>query len=584
MQIEIQTRDVDISSDLASSDCPALLQRIFAARGVQTSAQLERSLQALHPYTELKGIDAAVDLLASALEQGQKILIAGDYDADGATSSALAVSALKVMGAQHIEFLVPNRFEFGYGLSPELVDLAAQMEPDLLITVDNGISSVQGVQRAHEHGMKVLITDHHLPGETVPDADAIVNPNQAGDIFPSKNLAGVGVIFYVMLALRARLRDLNWFATQNIKPPNMADFLDLVALGTVADVVPLDQNNRILVHQGICRMRAGKIRPGIKALFEVANRRPERLVASDLGFAVGPRLNAAGRLEDMSIGVMCLLADQDAKARRLAQELDRLNVQRREIERTMQEQASKLLDRLQLSHALPTALSLYDASWHEGVIGILAGRIKERHYRPTAAFAKVSGSEEEGEAMLKGSVRSIPGLHIRDVLAEVDRLYPGVIAQFGGHAMAAGLSLPERCFDLFKEAFNQVVHQITMPAGLLQAQLLTDGVLDAGSLNLESARLISNAGPWGQQFPEPCFQGIFDVLEQRLVGERHLKLTLRPDGELRGMVDAILFNVDLKRWPNHHCRKVRVVYRLDENIYQERSRLQLMLEHIEAAG
>lgn len=584
MGTEIVNRQAKVSAALMHSPWPEFLQKVFAGRGVSRPDELERSLQHLLPFHQLSGMVQAIELLCVQLERQGRIVVCGDYDADGATSCALAVTALRSMGAQHVAFLVPNRFEFGYGLSPELVDVAAEMSPDLLITVDHGISSIEGVERAHAQGIQVLITDHHLPGEQLPRADAIVNPNLVDDPFPSKHLAGVGVVFYVMLALRSALREADWFVRQGIAEPNMGQFLDLVALGTVADVVPLDQNNRTLIYQGIRRIRAGKARPGIEALIAVANRQAERLTASDIGFAVAPRLNAAGRLEDMSIGVMCLLAEQPAQARRYAQELDRLNQQRREIEKEMHAQAMTLLDQLQLGSSLPDGLCLYEPRWHEGVIGILAGRIKERHYRPTVAFAQVEGSESEGELMLKGSARSVSGVHIRDALAEVDRRNPGLIAQFGGHAMAAGLSLAHRNLATFRQQFETVVSEAAQASDALQAKMMIDGELTMQELSVESARLIADAGPWGQQFPEPQFTGVFQILEQRLVGERHLKLVLRPKGETRAMVDAIHFNVDRQRWPNHHCRQVRLVYTLDENIYQDRSRLQLMVQYLEAAS
>ncbi|HEY7884488.1 MAG TPA: single-stranded-DNA-specific exonuclease RecJ, partial [Cellvibrionaceae bacterium] len=497
-----------------------LLCRVYGARGVTSERELEHNLAALAP-PDLKGITEAVSLLTDAVVADARVLIVGDFDADGATSSALAVLALKAMGLKQVDFLVPNRFEYGYGLTPEIVAVAAEFEPDLIVTVDNGISSIDGVAAAQALGIAVLITDHHLPGAELPAAEAMVNPNQPGCTFPSKNLAGVGVIFYVMNALRRELSQIGWFAESGIAEPNMAQFLDLVALGTVADVVPLDHNNRILVAQGLKRIRARVTRPGILALLEVAGRAPERLVAGDLGFTVGPRLNAAGRLDDMSIGIRCLLTDDESEARILASELDGFNRDRKAIESGMQREALAMLEKIGLSEtdALPWGLCLYDANWHQGVIGILASRIKDRLHRPVIVFA------DSDEHTIKGSARSIPGLHIRDALDAVAAHYPAILQKFGGHAMAAGMSIKREDYTAFAEAFDAEVRR-QLNDDDLQAVILSDGELTADEFTLPLAQSLRDAGPWGQHFTEPTFDGEFFVVQQRLVGEKHLKLVL----------------------------------------------------------
>jgi single-stranded-DNA-specific exonuclease len=550
-----------------------LLARIFAARGIVASQELERDLRALLPFTTMGGIQEAVAVLYQALVERKHLLIVGDFDADGATSTSIVVTALRSFGAQKVSYIVPNRFEYGYGLTPEIVAFAAKEEPDVLVTVDNGISSIEGVASAKERGWQVVVTDHHLPGAQLPAADAIVNPNLVGDLFPSKAMAGCGVIFYVMLALRSHLRECNWFATREIPDPNMAELLDLVALGTVADVVPLDQNNRILVHQGLARIRAGATRPGIVALIELAGRNPAKLVATDLGFAVGPRLNAAGRLSDMSKGIACLLSPDLDDARTLAQELDHLNRERKVIESDMRDKAMQSLTKLNFEKNLPYGLCLFDESWHQGVIGILASRIKELHHRPAIAFA-LSSPEE-----IKGSARSVSGLHIRDVLDAIASQHPGLVTKFGGHAMAAGLSLPRANFPTFAKAFDLEVRKHLNEADLC-GQILSDGELSTTELNLRTAELLRDAGPWGQGFPEPIFDGSFTVVQQRLLKEKHLKLTLTIDDNT--YIDAIAFNIDLEKWPNHRCEKVRLAYRLDINEWQQRRNLQLMVEHLEA--
>lgn len=568
----------DVPSDLSHlASLPPVLQRIYATRGISQASQLDKQLQTLLPFHSLKDIHKACERLEIALRQQQRILVIGDFDADGATSTALAVSALRALGARHVEFLVPNRFEFGYGLTPAIVDVASSWKPHLIITVDNGIASIDGVARANELQIDVLVTDHHLPAEQVPDACAIVNPNQKGCEFPSKSIAGVGVIFYVMLALRRHLKERGWFEEQQITEPNMASFLDLVALGTVADVVGLDQNNRIMVTQGLNRIREGYCRPGIKALIEVSGRDAKRLREVDLGFALAPRLNAAGRLDDMALGIECLLCQDYQLAVEYSHQLDELNQERKQIESEMKEQAMEALDRImkQNDHQkhLPVALALYDKTWHQGVIGILAGRIKDRYHRPVIAFAMVDDGSE-----LKGSARSVPGLNIRDVLAAIDKDQPGLIKKFGGHAMAAGLSLYPEALEQFRAAF---VHEVSQHLDVEQCEgvLLTDGPLEVQDFTLDTAMLIHQAGPWGQQFAEPIFDNTFEILDQRLVGQKHLKLTLTPEGHQKP-IDAIMFNIDPSAWPNHRAKAVHVAYRLDVNHYQGRSKLQLMVEAI----
>ena len=561
-------------------DLPAelhpLLRRLYTNRGVATAEELDHSLQRLPPASQLSGIDTAVELLTQQLRERGHILIVADYDADGATSCALAMRALTSMGAAQVSYLVPNRFEYGYGLTPEILDLAAQRSPDLIVTVDNGISSIDGIAHAKRLGIPVLVTDHHLPGAQLPDAAVLINPNLPGDPFPCKHLAGVGVIFYVMLALRSHLREVGWFIKRGITEPNMADLLDLVALGTVADVVPLDPVNRILVEQGLRRIRAGACCQGITALIEQAKRNPAHLVAGDLGFAIAPRLNAAGRLEDMSLGIRALLTDTMAEACQIAQQLDRLNQERRKIEQEMKHQAQTLLETLQFESetALPLGLCLYQPAWHQGVIGILASRVRESHHRPVIAFA------DAGDGIIKGSARSVPGLHIRDLLDAIAAAQPALLSKFGGHAMAAGLSLERQKFDAFREAFESEVAKQLSPDQLF-GRIDSDGELQADELNLELARLLRNAGPWGQDFPEPLFDGEFQVIDQRIVGEKHLKLRLSPTGSNR-QIDAIAFNQAESR--SRPGEQIHAAYRLDINEFRGRVSPQLIVEYISSTN
>ncbi|WP_437888841.1 single-stranded-DNA-specific exonuclease RecJ [Phytobacter sp. V91] len=571
-EIQLRRREEKDAAALPAHLHP-LLSRLYASRGVSQASELERSVKGMLPWQQLHGIDNAVAVLSRALRDGLRIMVVGDFDADGATSTALSVLALRALGGENIAFLVPNRFEDGYGLSPEVVDQAHARGAQFILTVDNGISSHAGVERAHQLGIPVLVTDHHLPGDTLPAAEAIINPNLRECCFPSKSLAGVGVAFYLMLALRSHLRDNGWFETRGIAIPNLAELLDLVALGTVADVVPLDANNRILTWQGLSRIRAGKCRPGIKALLEVANRDAQKLAASDLGFALGPRLNAAGRLDDMSVGVALLLSENLGEARMLASELDALNQTRKEIEQGMQAEALQLCEKLERSRdTLPGGLAMYHPDWHQGVVGILASRIKERFHRPVIAFAPA------GEGTLKGSGRSIQGLHMRDALERLDTLYPGLMLKFGGHAMAAGLSLEESRFDEFQRCFGELVTEWLDPS-LLQGEIVSDGPLAAGEMTLEIAEMLREAGPWGQMFPEPMFDGEFRLLQQRLVGERHLKVMLEPVGG-GPLLDGIAFNVDTGCWPDNGVRQVTVAYKLDVNEFRGNRSVQLIIENI----
>ena len=571
MRVHIVRRPAVAATDLPDSLHP-VLRRVYAARGVSTHADLDTRLQAMPDPGRFPGMAQAVLRLERAITDGERILIVGDFDADGATSTALSVLALKAMGAAHVDYLVPNRFDFGYGLSPPLVAVAAGMAPGLIVTVDNGIASIDGVAAAAAAGIDVVITDHHLPGEVLPAACAIVNPQLGDSDVPSKALAGVGVMFFLLAALRRRLRDAGWFGAGR-REPNLGQWLDLVAVGTVADVVPLDALNRLLVTHGLARIRSGQCRAAITALLELSGRDCARARAMDIGFTIGPRLNAAGRMDDMTIGIEALLADDPALARELAARLDGLNRERRGVETAMREQAEQAVDALALGDGLPFGLSLFDADWHEGVVGIVASRIKDRWHRPVVAFAP----DKDGN--LKGSGRSVPGFHLRDALAAVDSRQPGLITRFGGHAMAAGLSLPRAHLDDFSAAFDRQVRS-ELAAEDLQGRLFTDGELGATELCLDLAERLADGGPWGQGFPEPLFDGVFDVLDQRIVGEHHLKLKVR-HGAGGGTLDAIAFRL-AERHPRGVDARVHLAYRLDVNEWQGRRSVQLVVEHIGA--
>lgn len=571
---KITKRPIDEAAYHNLTGLPDVLRRLYASRGITGREDVDYTLNGLIVPEKLYQISDAAKALAAAIENNERLLVIGDFDADGATSTALCVSALKAFGAQQVNFLVPNRFEFGYGLSPEIVEVAHKLhEPQWIITVDNGVANHQGVALAKELGMKVLVTDHHLPGETLPDADIIVNPNLRECDFPSKSLAGVGVIFYVMLALRRELESRAWFDNTQIKRPNMSQFLDLVALGTVADVVPLDHNNRILVSEGLKRMRHGLMRPGIKALLQIAKRDHRQLTSKDLGFAIGPRLNAAGRLEDMSIGISCLLESNPDIALERAKSLNVLNEKRKEIEGEMKVVAFFELDNLFEQGAIPHGVAVFDASWHQGVIGILAGRIKEKYLRPTIVFA----NGEKG--MLKGSARSVPGLNIRDVLAEIAAGDPKLIPKFGGHAMAAGLSIEAISFDYFKKRFNDVVGS-KMSIQELEGELYCDGPLKADEINLETVSLLEGAGPFGQSFPEPQFLNEFTVLEMRIVGERHLRLRVRHQDSPRP-ITGIWFNADLEYATVGQGARIRILYDIAMNEFRDVKSVQLMVKYVE---
>lgn len=565
----VRRRDYDESA-VAGLHQQALIGRILAGRGVCAADELELSLQHLLRPATLKDFDPAVDLLSEAVVKGKKILIVGDYDADGATSTALVCHVLRRLGAQ-VSYLVPNRFEFGYGLSPAIVEVALQQSPDVILTVDNGVASNSGVKAAKDAGVSVVVTDHHLPPELLPDADVIVNPNRADCEFPSKNLCGVGVAFYVMAGLCRRLQKEGWFEQHDRQFPAMAEYLDLVAVGTVADVVALDRNNRILVEQGLRRIRAGIARPGILALFTVASRGHQRATSGDLGFVVGPRLNAAGRLDDISVGIECLLAEDIETALPIARQLDEYNRKRRSIETGMRAEGFEQVESLIAGHAgnLPCALAVYKPEWHEGVIGIVAGRIKEHCHRPVFAFAKAA------DGTLKGSGRSIAGVHIRDVLVAMVADEPGLLNKFGGHAMAAGVSLAEEDIPRFGAAFENQVNR-ALNGRTPTREWLTDGALDDADMNLQTAGLMKFLQPWGQSFPAPLFDDLFEIRSAKEVGTGHSRLMLRRAGGSRD-VPAVAFNRKLQATGS---KQWHIVYRLDVNHYRDRESLQLLVEYI----
>ncbi len=570
MQIKQRQFDEKAVSELVSAGVNPLLARLYAARGVLAKSELETSLSQIIPPEQLTNSGEMAKLLADAIAQNKKLLVIGDYDVDGATATAVAVKGLRSMGA-NVDFLVPNRFEYGYGLTPEIVALAATLKPDILITVDNGIASVDGVAAANLLGLQVLITDHHLPGDSTPAAACIVNPNQHGCNFPSKNLAGVGVIFYVLLALRAELRNRGAFAkeTENsLSEPNLTELLDLVALGTVADLVKLDANNRILVEQGLRRIRANAGCAGITALLKIAGKSPEKVIAQDFGFAVGPRLNAAGRLDDMRLGIACLLAETETDAMQKAQTLHELNMERRNIEADMQDSALISLENIQVTDNF--SLSIYNADYHQGVIGILASRLKEKYHRPTIVFA------DAGDGIVKGSGRSIVNFHLRDALDLVTKRHPQLIIKFGGHAMAAGLSIKQADFAVFQSAFETVARELLTEADL-QAFIETDGSLTANEISLQTAQILASS-VWGQGFPQPLFNDNFKVIQQRIVGEKHLKLIFEKD-QKRGdskRYDAIYFNC-IENLPEN----INAVYALEANEYKGLQTVQLQIKFIE---
>ncbi|MEX4084315.1 single-stranded-DNA-specific exonuclease RecJ [Haemophilus influenzae] len=567
----IKRREIPVGNSVSTHP---LLDRLYRARHIKNTKELDRTLKSMLNPNQLYGIDQAVNLLVEAYQQQQKIVIVGDFDADGATSTALSVLALRQLGFSDVDYLVPNRFEQGYGLSIPVAEMALEKGVQLLMTVDNGVSSFEGIAFLKEKGIRVLVTDHHLPPETLPPADAIVNPNLSQCHFPSKSLAGVGVAFYLMLAVRAKFRELGIFTAET--QPNFTDLLDLVALGTVADVVPLDQNNRILAYQGLMRIRARRCRPGIIALAEVANRNVEQFTSSDLGFCIGPRLNAAGRLDNMSIGVELLLANEMSKARELALDLDELNQTRKEIEAGMKLEAIKICQNLTaLFKELPYGITLYQPDWHQGVLGIVSSRVKDQYHRPVIAFT------QDSEGILKGSARSIEGLHMRDVLERIHSQHPNIILKFGGHAMAAGLSIREEYFADFQYLFNQTIAD-WLDEEHLQGIIWTDGELNSNEFNLETAELIKSVGTWGQGFPEPCFDGEFKILDQRAIGQNknHLKMLLEPkQGGV--LLDAIAFNIDTRLYPDLSIKQARLAYKLDINEFRGNRSLQLLVDYIE---
>jgi len=569
---KIINRDVPDGINLPDSIHP-VLKRIYASRNIKSGEDLDYSLGSLISYEELGGIDDAVILLQEMITQKKRILIVADFDADGATSCALAIRGLTAMGAEDVIYVVPNRFEHGYGLSPKIVDVALDHDPDLIVTVDNGISSISGVEHAKKNGIKVLITDHHLPGDKLPRADVIVNPQLKENKFPSKNLAGVGVIFYILLALRAKLKTENWFDEKNIKYPNLANLLDLVALGTISDLVPLDKNNRTMVAHGLKLMRQNKSKAGILAILNQSGRQLSTLTSGDLSFAIAPRLNAAGRLTDMSLGIECLLTDDKENATEMAKKLNQLNIERRQIQDNMEEQAFTEFEKSfqDTSKKIPHGICIYNQNWHQGVVGILAAKIKEKFNRPVVVFA------QECQGILKGSARSITELHIKDVFDEIARLYPELILTFGGHAMAAGLTIEESQFDRFSDAFNKVVDRY-ISSDSLEDQCLTDGELSGDDFSLPLALAIQNSGPWGQSFPEPIFVGQFKILDKRVVGKSHLKLKLQSRNN--NTLDAIAFNMTDDDWPAK-LEQITSTYRLGINNYRGHSKIQLFIEHIE---
>lgn len=573
--MKIQTRQASAVS-ASTLDLHPVLKQLLLSRGATDNEDYTLPLAALHKPELLFNIDKAVELMLDALKLQSKILIVGDFDADGATSTVLLKLCLQAFGYEFVDYLVPNRFDFGYGLTPEIVEVAKQSKPAIIITVDNGIASVEGVARAKQLGIKVLVTDHHLPGTELPAADCILNPNQNGCSFPSKALAGVGVVYYLMLALRSALRDQGWFSEAGKLEPNMMQFLDIVALGTVADVVPLDKNNRCLVKHGVKLIRAGHCRPGISALLDIAGKNKRNINASDLGFVLGPRLNAAGRLDDMSVGIECLLTQSPSEAYLLAQQLDDLNKDRRSIEQSMQVDALKHLANINIEADESKGICLFNADWHQGVVGILASRLKDKFHLPALVFAP--STENAGE--IKGSARSIPGLHVRDLLDQIATNNPGLLNKFGGHAMAAGLSLAIEDFPVFQIALAKELDAL-VDDDILEQLVYSDGSLEEDCLNIDFAERLEEAGPWGQHFPEPLFNGIFEVIETRVLGGKHLKLLMKVIDSETGsehLLDAIAFNVEADLLQKK-MEKIEVLYRLQVNEFRNQRSAQLLIEH-----
>jgi single-stranded-DNA-specific exonuclease len=570
---KIKRRIVPDINVLNDSGLSTLIQRLYLTRGVTDVQQIIYKLQHLYKPTQLSNIQKAAGIVITAISENKKIVIVGDFDADGATATALCLRALKAFGHNNIDFLVPNRFDFGYGLSSQLIPILESMQCDLIITVDNGISSIAGTQAAVDSGMQVIITDHHLQAEVLPNADAIVNPNLHGDEFPSKNLAGVGVVFYLLAEIRAQLTQANYFIENNITPPNLAQWLDIVALGTVADMVTLDDNNRILVTEGIKRIKAGYTVAGIKALLKVADKPIEKTNTETFGFVIAPRLNAAGRLEDMSIGIELLTTDDENKAFMLAQELDSINQQRKEIQKDMQSVADSVVHELDNIKKLPDGICLYHKEWHQGVVGLLASKIKDKTNRPVIAFAP----ENETSEILKGSARSIKGFHIRDALVAIETQYPQLMQKFGGHAMAAGLSIQRDNYDQFRQSFNELVNK-TLSEEQRQHIIETDGELDSIEICIAVAEELQNHGPWGQNFPAPLFDGWFNIIEKKEVGTGHTKLTLQTQ-DFKKRIGAIAFGIHPDLFKPEDGKN-QITYRLDINDFRGRRNVQLIVQDI----
>ena len=556
-----------------SPDIPLLLQRVYALRGITSMQELDYTTRNLCNYDNLDGTQTAVEIVYSAMQNNKRIMIVGDFDTDGATSTALTVKALKKMGCQHVDYIIPNRFDDGYGLSISVIKRALLKKADLIITVDNGVSAIEAVEFAKQSNLTVIITDHHLCPEQLPAADAIINPNLPNCSFPSKHLAGVGVAFYFMSALRAKLRQENWFRTHNLEEYNLASLLDLVALGTIADVVKLDHNNRILVHQGINRIRSGYCCAGIKALLHIARKDPVSFTSTDLAYYIAPRLNAAGRMDNMSLSVELLLCDDYDSALKQASDLDMLNNDRKLIEQTMYKEALSYIQELeQQQSSFPNLLVVYHPEWHQGIIGILSARLKDKHYRPVICFA----STEEG--ILKGSGRSIAGIHLRDLLDELDQNHPDLLVSFGGHAMAVGLSIRENDLERFRKHFETLIDK-RLNANTLEQIIETDGEVDSQDFNYAMAKQLKESGPWGEGFTEPTFDGDFIVHQQRLFAEKHLRLVLEPKNG-GPIIEGICFNVNLTQWPDNTIKNVKIIYQLDVDDFRGNQTAKLMIRHI----